>query len=280
MLPSDLSAAPTSTLVERLKTCGHDVPKGLPEEIARRGREAIEPLVALARDDALWNATDLPSSMAPIHTIHLLGAIGDVACAPVLVEAVKTRDLGDFLTEGAPAILAALDPGAIPLLAEAALDTTLDPFQRIAFAEGLYGIAARHAEHRAEVAPLFVRLLRDDDADLVSLLIDEAARIDDPGVQAAVDRAFDDGRVLGLVIRRSDVDGLRAEPRWSLSRDFKDPMAFFRNGTLDVMKRNAQAAEQRRAAPSLERAPKAPKIGRNDPCPCGSGKKYKKCCLR
>jgi hypothetical protein len=24
----------------------------------------------------------------------------------------------------------------------------------------------------------------------------------------------------------------------------------------------------------------APRIGRNDPCPCGSGKKYKKCCLR
>ncbi|GAJ19710.1 unnamed protein product, partial [marine sediment metagenome] len=22
------------------------------------------------------------------------------------------------------------------------------------------------------------------------------------------------------------------------------------------------------------------KIGRNDPCPCGSGKKYKKCCGR
>ncbi|MES2346827.1 MAG: UPF0149 family protein [Pseudomonadota bacterium] len=24
--------------------------------------------------------------------------------------------------------------------------------------------------------------------------------------------------------------------------------------------------------------PKAAKVGRNDPCPCGSGKKYKKCC--
>jgi uncharacterized protein YecA (UPF0149 family) len=23
-----------------------------------------------------------------------------------------------------------------------------------------------------------------------------------------------------------------------------------------------------------------PKIGRNEPCPCGSGKKYKKCCLK
>jgi len=23
-----------------------------------------------------------------------------------------------------------------------------------------------------------------------------------------------------------------------------------------------------------------PKVGRNDPCPCGSGKKYKNCCLK
>ncbi|MBQ8731636.1 MAG: preprotein translocase subunit SecA [Oscillospiraceae bacterium] len=31
---------------------------------------------------------------------------------------------------------------------------------------------------------------------------------------------------------------------------------------------------------SVRKAPvkKAPKVGRNDPCPCGSGKKYKKCC--
>ena len=25
---------------------------------------------------------------------------------------------------------------------------------------------------------------------------------------------------------------------------------------------------------------KKTKIGRNEPCPCGSGKKYKKCCLK
>ncbi len=40
------------------------------------------------------------------------------------------------------------------------------------------------------------------------------------------------------------------------------------------------------ASPDLQRAPSAgsrregAKIGRNDPCPCGSGKKHKKCCLR
>ncbi|MEW5820365.1 MAG: SEC-C metal-binding domain-containing protein [Cyanobacteriota bacterium] len=29
-----------------------------------------------------------------------------------------------------------------------------------------------------------------------------------------------------------------------------------------------------------QRQIKKRKIGRNDPCPCGSGKKFKKCCLR
>ncbi|MDT8335833.1 MAG: SEC-C metal-binding domain-containing protein, partial [Desulfurivibrionaceae bacterium] len=28
------------------------------------------------------------------------------------------------------------------------------------------------------------------------------------------------------------------------------------------------------------RAPRGDRVGRNDPCPCGSGKKHKKCCLR
>jgi len=27
-------------------------------------------------------------------------------------------------------------------------------------------------------------------------------------------------------------------------------------------------------------APPAQRVGRNDPCPCGSGKKYKHCCMR
>jgi uncharacterized protein len=36
-----------------------------------------------------------------------------------------------------------------------------------------------------------------------------------------------------------------------------------------------ERADRERRAP-IRRA--EPKIGRNDPCPCGSGKKYKKCC--
>ncbi|EEF27428.1 conserved hypothetical protein [Ricinus communis] len=37
-----------------------------------------------------------------------------------------------------------------------------------------------------------------------------------------------------------------------------------------------KAVSERQIATTIQRA--SPKIGRNDPCPCGSGKKFKKCC--
>ena len=47
----------------------------------------------------------------------------------------------------------------------------------------------------------------------------------------------------------------------------------------------AEQAESQGPQPQPKPGKKAPvvvgpKIGRNDPCPCGSGKKYKKCCGR
>ena len=33
------------------------------------------------------------------------------------------------------------------------------------------------------------------------------------------------------------------------------------------------------AQPGVTMVRQGPKVGRNDPCPCGSGKKHKKCCL-
>jgi preprotein translocase subunit SecA len=44
--------------------------------------------------------------------------------------------------------------------------------------------------------------------------------------------------------------------------------------------RGADAATGRAAPARVEpRTVTGDKVGRNDPCPCGSGKKYKKCCL-
>ena len=38
--------------------------------------------------------------------------------------------------------------------------------------------------------------------------------------------------------------------------------------------------EKRKPAKRYERSEAGVKVGRNDACPCGSGKKYKKCCMR
>jgi uncharacterized protein YecA (UPF0149 family) len=42
----------------------------------------------------------------------------------------------------------------------------------------------------------------------------------------------------------------------------------------------AKAEDNKRTTAMSEKAvPVQGKLGRNDPCPCGSGKKYKKCCI-
>jgi len=42
----------------------------------------------------------------------------------------------------------------------------------------------------------------------------------------------------------------------------------------------SQTVDDRTAAAVKTVVRNNPKVGRNDPCPCGSGKKYKKCCGR
>ena len=46
---------------------------------------------------------------------------------------------------------------------------------------------------------------------------------------------------------------------------------------LDADKRKALYKEQKNSG-TVRR--ESPKVGRNDPCPCGSGRKYKQCCGR
>ena len=64
---------------------------------------------------------------------------------------------------------------------------------------------------------------------------------------------------------------------------FSEPWAFYTPEAL--AERNLRWAEEDMAGlnrygeePGDTYVREGPKIGRNDPCPCGSGKKYKKCC--
>jgi preprotein translocase subunit SecA len=51
------------------------------------------------------------------------------------------------------------------------------------------------------------------------------------------------------------------------------------DGEIDTMQTAPQSAFEQAMNAPVQR-PASVKAGRNDPCPCGSGKKYKSCCGR
>jgi uncharacterized protein len=72
----------------------------------------------------------------------------------------------------------------------------------------------------------------------------------------------------------SDEEG---EPLLALDKEDED--RFFAEACELIPPAILAIAEFWRAARSSpQRRPAGPKTGRNDPCPCGSGKKFKKCC--
>ena len=66
----------------------------------------------------------------------------------------------------------------------------------------------------------------------------------------------------------------QAEEAARLQRQMAGQGAAVRRGPC---RRGRASGEGRRRRPRARRRRRRPKVGRNDPCPCGSGKKYKKC---
>lgn len=81
-------------------------------------------------------------------------------------------------------------------------------------------------------------------------------------------------RVTDIIFKVRLEAGTRARSVWNVSQTAHDEVGQF-----------AMAEQQRAAAQAPQGEVKVkqirlegPKVGRNDPCPCGSGKKYKRCC--
>jgi preprotein translocase subunit SecA len=80
--------------------------------------------------------------------------------------------------------------------------------------------------------------------------------------------------VFKMVVREGDEK--RLENRWSSAETVEqgfDGYGEHREG----MEQAIQASGKESTVKQIRR--KSPKVGRNDPCPCGSGRKYKKCCF-
>jgi preprotein translocase subunit SecA len=83
-----------------------------------------------------------------------------------------------------------------------------------------------------------------------------------------------DERVTDIIFKVHLEAGARARSVWNVSQAAHDQVGQF---AMAERQRAAAQAPQGEVQVKQIRLDK-PKVGRNDPCPCGSGKKYKKCC--
>jgi len=79
--------------------------------------------------------------------------------------------------------------------------------------------------------------------------------------------------IFKLKVEREDEEKLSG--RWSSGETVREEMSGF-GSQRQGMNQAIQASGKGGAVQPIRR--KTPKVGRNDPCPCGSGKKFKKCC--
>jgi hypothetical protein len=276
--PPELSAA-----IEALRSAGRHPPRALADAVLHFGYAAVAPMCEVLRAPETWVPEQLPEAMFPIHLIYLLGCLGDPLATPTLLEVMRTQDLGDHLTEGGASVLGALGPSAIPELVPVLLDHTVDPWVRNAVGRGLFLVGSANPEARPEAVAALARVLRE--ADLANendfltaeLLVDDAIRTGHPDATAAARDVFARGLVDTDPDDESMLDLLVGRQPWQRRAEDEPPMAHFEWSSRTP---RAPASQLAGPAPAAIPARAAPKVGRNDPCPCGSGKKFKKCCGR
>ena len=81
-------------------------------------------------------------------------------------------------------------------------------------------------------------------------------------------------RIAEIILKVRGDSGVSVQSVWSVSETVHDEVGQF---AMTERQRAAAQASQGEVKVKQIRL-EQPKVGRNDPCPCGSGKKYKKCC--
>ena len=81
-------------------------------------------------------------------------------------------------------------------------------------------------------------------------------------------------RVTSAIFKVRLEAGAQARNVWNVSKTQHDEVAQFSQTQRQRAAATAPQGEQKVKQIKLEQ----PKVGRNEPCSCGSGKKYKKCC--
>jgi hypothetical protein len=212
----------------------------------------------------------------PLHAWRALKALMPVGLHELIgIFDVLVED--EWALEEIPQVIAAAKAQAIAPLFASLMDEENDELVRMFSANCLSDVVKATSALRAPVVEKFATALQNftgDDEALAGIVVAALMEIKAVEVIGTIRQAFAEERVSWSICGDlEDVElglGLRTE------RDTPRP----RYNGFDVVKDkndNAFADDDRPVVQQVIRT--EPKVGRNDPCPCGSGKKYKKCCL-
>ena len=264
------------------------VPIPLAEEICNRP-DSVPYLARIIEEDNYWKWGGPGDAWSPIHALHLLGGMKTAEALQVLIDTLRDRgeDIGDWLTEDMPSILANFGTSAVEPLKEMVLDDSLDDFVRGAVATALVVIAHNHTEYREPVITLFrqivkeVNVKRAEDVNytFITLIVADLAELKDPDAFEDIKQAFENELIDEFFIDFDDIQRIygTSDKDMHYHRHEKDPMDHFSPKNIERLYKISYATKKKQ---TKKYQVNKKKIGRNDPCPCGSGKKYKKCCLR
>jgi hypothetical protein len=270
-------AGPVQRLLTIGETRGYD-PAEWPDYAVEFGLgcEHIAELSRLACDTALnCGKPDSREVWAPLHAWRALGQLQAEASVAPLLAFLKTAEGDEAVGEEFPKVFGMIGLPAIPHIAKFLSDRSNPTFPVATAIEGLKEIAERHPACRTECVGILARMLEQHaNADgsingfAVSALIDLAA----VEVIDAMREAF----------RRNSVDisiaGDEEDVEIALGlRDYRSTPAPVYQIMPTGWLAPSDANRIRRENCALRQHSK---VGRNDPCPCGSGRKYKKCCLQ
>jgi hypothetical protein len=254
--------------------------------LRQRWSEARDPLLSAL--NAYASGADRSPEMASqaFFGLHLLAEKRDAtAFAPLVSVALEGEPLydmiGDGTTETLPSLLISLCNGDFATLRKLVETAEADEWARVAAIEALCWFTHKGEipieETRTQFANWFETLQPRDTHVVWYGMQAGVALLGFGDLEPLVARAFRQKLVDNTILAFEDFqDDLRA------ARADRD--GFFKERGLSPIEDAVAALEvfdrdEEDFAPPEPVENKFRNVGRNDPCPCGSGKKFKKCCL-
>jgi SEC-C motif len=275
-------------------------------ELISRGEEAAARLREFLIDEDFWYEGRNGDHWIPVHAIVILGALRDEKAFPDLIEMVPHAYFSNHegVIQVLPVALAEYGAKAVEpymrFIREyrgAYWDNPDFSMSRRDFSEALTRIALRDEPLRGHITDFVCDTFADpeeDDSLFLSLSAAHPVALDRDRGLKALGTAYQRGAINEAVTGRfKDLVASFAKPCVNgYGAIDSDLFEFYHPESLDerLRERLENEAEklywgiEEKVVPSGYKVTEEgvihslQKVGRNDPCPCGSGKKYKKCC--